>query len=102
VGRPTDGTLITGYALNKLPTSRERISLPSSDPMDKPKIDNNHYATEADRYRLRTALRLMSKAFNTPAGKEMVVGEAVPEGMKVITATSTDEEIDVRVRKSAA
>jgi hypothetical protein len=31
----------------------------------------------------------------------MVAGEVVPEGMKAITATSTDEEIDVRVRKSA-
>jgi choline dehydrogenase-like flavoprotein len=101
VGRPIDGTLITGYALNKLPTSRGRVSLGSSDPADKPKIDNNHYATEADKYRLRTGLRLMSKMFNTPAGKEMVVGEVVPEGMKAITATSTDEEIDVRVRKSA-
>jgi choline dehydrogenase-like flavoprotein len=102
VGRPIDGTLITGFALNKLPTSRGRVSLASSDPADNPKIDNNHYATEADRYRLRTGLRLMSEMFNTPAGKEMVVGEVVPEGMKAITATSTDEEIDVRVRKSAA
>jgi len=69
VGRPIDGTLITGYALNKLPPSRRRVSLASSDPGDKPKFDNNHFSTEADRYRLRTGLRLVSKMFNTPVGE---------------------------------
>jgi hypothetical protein len=74
VGRPIDGTLITGYALNKLPTSRGRITLASSDPADKPKIDNNHHATEVDRYRLRTGLRLMSEISIPMQGKRWLLG----------------------------
>ena len=64
-------------------------------------IDSNYYATEADRYWLRNELRLIAKILNTATGKE-IVGEEVFEGMKGISATSKDEEIDLRFRKNAA
>lgn len=101
VSIPLDGTLIMTYALDYIPTSMETVTLTSSDPRDKPLIDHNHYATEADRYRIRTGARMIAKLMNTSEMKEMVSDEALPEGYKAITEESTNEDIDVRVREGA-
>ena len=93
-----DGSQLTTMAIHQLPTSRGTIALASVDPNDIPLIDPNHLDTEADRYRFRFGVRLIQKLMNTPAGKEMVVEEVAPEGLKPITAESTDEEIDALVR----
>ncbi|TVY80304.1 Alcohol dehydrogenase [acceptor] [Lachnellula suecica] len=100
-GIPLDGSLITSYALNLMPTSRGTVTLSSTDPAANPIIDHNIYATEADRFRIRSGARLFAKMMSTPAGKEMVVGEAVPEGQKAISENSSDDEIDARFFEGA-
>lgn len=97
VGLPIDGSLITTFLQNLLPTARGKITLASTDPADNPIVDHNHYSTEADRYRLRTGVRMATKLMKTPAGKEIVVGEAIDEGLVAISDTATDAEIDVRL-----
>lgn len=78
------------------------MSLISTNPEDKPIFDNDHYSTEADRYRLRTAVRMTVKMMNSSAGKEISTGEVVPEGYKEpLSEAATDEEIDARISKDA-
>jgi choline dehydrogenase-like flavoprotein len=60
-GLPSDGTIITSYALNYLPTSRGTITIASSDVNEEPIIDHNHLATEADRYRIRFRARMFTR-----------------------------------------
>jgi choline dehydrogenase-like flavoprotein len=97
VGVPLDGKMVTTYALNYIPTSRGNIALASSDPSDKPLIDHNHYATKADRHQIHTRARMITRLMNTPEVKEMISGEAVPEGHEAFTEDSADGDIDVRV-----
>ena len=97
----TDGTLITTIALNHLPTTRGTITLASTDPAVSPIIDHNHLDTEADRYRHRLLIRTIQKLMDTPSGKEMVIEEVVPEGLKPVSAGSTNEEVDARARQAA-
>ena len=101
VGVPLDGSLITTCSLNYLPTSRGTVTLASPDIETKSLIDHNHYATHADRYRLRTAVRTFSKLTSTPPLAEIISGEAIPPGCKGTSEDSTDEEIDERVKKGA-
>lgn len=96
-GRPYDGTNISTNAMNFLPTSRGTVTLASTDPEEKAVVDSNHYATEADRYRMRTAVKNMCKMMNAPAMKEWVSGEVVPDGFVALTEDSTDEDIDARL-----
>ena len=101
VGMPMDGSLVTTYVINHLPTSRGTVTLASRDPAEEPVIDPNHFSTEADRYRIRTGQKMLLKMLGTPAGKEITVGEAVPEGYQPLTLDSSDEEMDVRIRQNA-
>lgn len=78
------------------------MKLNSADPLDDPLIDPNYYATEADRVVLREGLRLSMRAFETQEAQTFVDHEVVPEGFKTLTSGSTDEEIDERVKRSAA
>ena len=96
----TDGTLIRTVALNYLPKSRGTVVLASKDLAESPVIDLNHLDTKAGRYRLRVLMWTTNNLMNTPAGREMVVEEAVPEGYEHLTSDSTDEEVGVRVRQS--
>lgn len=97
VGLPIDGSLITTFLLNLLPTARGEITLSSTDPAENPRVDHDHYSTEADRYRLRTGVRMAKKLMGTSAGKEVVVGEVVEEHLEAISDAATDAEIDVRI-----
>ncbi|KAL8681146.1 MAG: hypothetical protein Q9186_002739 [Xanthomendoza sp. 1 TL-2023] len=99
---PFDGTCITSGVLNLLPTSRGSVRLASANPDDDPLINPNYYATEADRVVIREGMRLAMRAFETPEGQEIVDHEVVLNGFSPLTSTSTDEEIDARVRRSAA
>jgi len=97
---PMDGTHITTSVVGLLPTSRGTISLASTDPETAPLIDPNYYATEADRYVMRTGLRKMTQVvLETPQGQELIQSETVPEGFEKLNSKSTDEAIDARVRK---
>jgi choline dehydrogenase-like flavoprotein len=97
---PMDGSHVTTSVVSLLPTSRGTITLASKDPKDAPIIDPNYFATEADRYVLRTGLKNISKMLmETPEGRKIVVSEVVPDGFEPITGKATDEELDARVRK---
>jgi choline dehydrogenase-like flavoprotein len=85
-----------------LPSSRGTVTLASKNPTDAPVLDPNYYDTEMDRYVMRTGLRGLAKMLlETQEGQLIVEKETTPNGFKPITSNSTDEEIDVRVRKGA-
>ena len=78
------------------------MGLASADPSADPLIDPNYYATEADRVVLRAGIRLAMRALETPDGQTIVDEEVVPKGFEALTSKSSDEEIDKRVKRSAA
>lgn len=98
---PMDGSIISIGLLNLLPTSRGSITLTSTDPTADPAIDPNYYATEADRVVLRAAMRRNMSAFETPQGQKVVEEEVAPKGFPSLTSQSTDEELDIRIRRCA-
>jgi choline dehydrogenase-like flavoprotein len=101
VNIPLDGTHITTAILGMTPTSRGSISISSASPLDDPVIDPNYYATEADRVLLRHGVRQSLRLLQeTTDGAALVEGEVPPEGFPSLTAGSTDEEIDARVRRA--
>jgi choline dehydrogenase-like flavoprotein len=100
VNVPIDGTYIGSYVGVMQPTSRGRISISSSNPLDPPVIDPNYYASEVDRVQMRRGVREVLKLmYETVEGKSIVESEVAPEGLPVLTTESTDEEIDARVRR---
>jgi choline dehydrogenase-like flavoprotein len=97
---PMDGSHIATKVIGLLPTSRGTVTLASSDPADDPIIDPNYYATEVDRYVIRTGLRRITKMMlETDEGRAFVERETTPAGFESITDETTDEEIDRRVAK---
>lgn len=98
---PFDGTIITTGTLCMQNTSRGHITISSRDPKSFPLIDPNFYTTETDRAALRWGIRRTLKLMQeTEGGKAMVQpDEVAPEGYPQLTASSTDEEIDERVRR---
>jgi choline dehydrogenase-like flavoprotein len=97
---PTDGSHVTTTVMAMLPTSRGTVTLASKDPAIPPRIDPNYYATEADRYVVRTGLRkIMQVMMETKEGRFMVKEQAVAEGGKQLSPSSSDEEIDELVRQ---
>ncbi|KAJ5946033.1 GMC oxidoreductase [Penicillium verhagenii] len=97
---PMDGTCISSTIIGVSPTSRGEINISSPNPLAPPDINPNYYATELDRAAIRTGIR---KAFEVYQGseslKDIIESEAPPAGYEPLTATSTDEEIDERVRR---
>ncbi|GFP59598.1 4-pyridoxate dehydrogenase [Trichoderma asperellum] len=100
VAIPLDGTHITTAVLGMTPTSRGTVTITSNDPETPPKIDPNYYATEADRqalrYGIRQALRLLQE---TQSGSSIIENEVSPAGYPTLNASSTDAEIDARVKR---
>jgi choline dehydrogenase-like flavoprotein len=97
---PFDGTYISVVLMGMVPTSRGSVTISSKDPKDQPVIDPNFYATEADRVAVRAAFRQVMRFFqDTPEGKDMVEEELPPAEFSKLTATSTDEEFDARVKR---
>ena len=78
------------------------MRLASADPSTDPLIDPNYYATEADRLVLREGIRLAMRALETSEGQKIVDEEVVPTGFEALTSKSSDEDIDKRVKRSAA
>ncbi|KAJ6095319.1 hypothetical protein N7486_006065 [Penicillium sp. IBT 16267x] len=97
---PMDGSCISSTVMGVSPTSRGEITIYSADPLASPVINPNYYATELDRVAIRSAVR---KAFEVYQGsdalKDIIKCEVPPAGYEALTATSSDEEIDDRVRR---
>lgn len=101
VDAPLDGTCIATSVMLGLPTSRGAITLASSNPIARPIINPNYNATQADRVRLRAGIRRMiSLMYDTSHGNDMVTGELPPLGCSELSLTSSDEEIDDRVKRA--
>jgi choline dehydrogenase-like flavoprotein len=97
---PHDGSHIRTRMVLLLPSSRGTVTLASQNPADAPVLDPNYYATEMDRYVMRTGLRGLAKMLlETKEGQLIVEKETTPNGFKSISSDSTDEQIDVRVWK---
>jgi len=97
---PMDGSHVATRLVGLLPTSRGTVTLASSNPADDPVIDPNYYATEMDRYVIRTGLRGIAKMLaGTEEGRAFVESETTPSGFEPIGAETSDEEIDGRVAK---
>lgn len=92
-------THITTPILGLLPTSRGTVTLASTDPSADPIIDPSYLATETDRRimraGIRTALRTM---LDTTSGRTIITAETPPPGQILLSSSSTDEEIDDRLR----
>jgi choline dehydrogenase-like flavoprotein len=98
-GIPVDGTYVVSSVMLQLPTSRGTITLQSASPTDPPSIHPNYYATETDRTILIHATRrLLQALLDTDAGKSSFETEVPPPGMPVLTSSSSDEDIDARIR----
>ncbi|RDW95014.1 hypothetical protein BP5796_00777 [Coleophoma crateriformis] len=92
---PMDGSHVQTAVLCTLPTSRGTVTLASNDPSAKPIVDPNYYSTEADRYRLRQALRILLKALTeTSEGQDMVAHLVLPDGCADLSPNSVDDDID--------
>ncbi len=97
---PLDGSHIGTRVVDLLPSSRGTVTLASNNPTDDPVIDPNYYATEMDRYVIRTGLREIEKMLTeTAEGKVFVESETTPSGFEPIGSETSDEEIDRRVSK---
>ena len=95
---PNDGSHLTAGLMGTLPTSRGTITLHSADPRASPVIDPNYYSTEVDRYVVRESYRkLMRLMLETPEFSGIIEQESPPPGLPPLSASSTDDEIDIRV-----
>ena len=96
---PIDGSLITAATLCMQNTSRGSLTIPSRDPTSYPLVDPNFYTTASDRATLRYGIRRLFELLETPSGKSIFLGEMLPKGCSTpLSATSTDAEIDERVK----
>lgn len=98
---PLDGSHVASGVLLYQPTSRGRITLASADPNAEPIVDPNYYSTAIDKRLLRSGVRRMAQFMQTPAAREVIVGETPPDGMPVLPPDASDEDIDARVRACA-
>lgn len=96
---PVDGSYVATSVMLLLPTSRGSVQITSSSPTDAPAIDTNYYDTEVD----RTALiygtqRAIQALLGTSTGQSYIEGEGAPPGVPVLTAESSNADIDKRIR----
>ena len=97
---PMDGSHITSTVVGLLPTSRGSVTLQSTDPRISPLIDPNYYATEVDRYVMRSGLqKMMEVLLDTKEGQAIVEGETVREGQPALTSTSSNDQLDERIKE---
>lgn len=96
---PMDGSHVVTSAFGLLPTSRGTVNLASSDPAAAPLIDPNYYATEADRYVLRTGLRkIIEVLLNTKEGQAFIEGETAADNQRPLDSQASDAELDERIK----
>lgn len=96
---PVDGTHIATSVMLLLPTSRGSITITSSSPTDHPRTDPNYYSTATDRAALIHGVRCaLTALLTTTACKSHIEYEAPPPNLLPLTPTSSDVEIDSRIR----
>lgn len=87
-------------AMNRMalsrPESRGRLTLRASDPLAAPRLDPNHLASETDRLRARSAVRLAREIFDQPAYRRFRGADVMP-----LADVRTDAEIDAYLRETA-
>jgi len=97
---PMDGSHITSTVVGLLPTSRGSVTLASSDPAASPHIDPNYFATEIDRYVMRSGLKkMMEVLLDTKEGQAIVDGETVGEGRLSLNSASSADQLDERIKE---
>ena len=95
---PLDGSHVSTGVLLLQPTSRGRITLTSNDPTAEPIVDPDYYSTLADKEMLRSGVRRIAQVMETPAARKIIEAETPPKGIPVLTSSSSDEDIDARIR----
>ncbi len=93
--RPSVGSRFSVSNVLLHPDSRGWVKLASNDPADKPRIQLNLLAAEADRMAFRRFVALTRDFFRTSAGASLVKGAVLPPD-----SLQTSEEIDGYVRSA--
>lgn len=81
------------------PTSRGKLSLQSTDPMDAPLIDPNFLDTQDDKEDMRTAVKLADQIVRQPAFDEYRGERLAP--VPEMDVNVSDEEVDTWIRNSS-
>jgi choline dehydrogenase len=87
---------ITADAVVLHPESRGRVTLRSASPTDKPRIQLNVLATDADLATARRGVRVARRIYATPPQAELVARECAPG-----PAVQSDAELNAYVRAAA-
>lgn len=106
-GIPMDGSHMAASTMLLLPTSRGDVTLQSSDPNEYPRIRPNYMSTDCDRAALVQGVRTIVNLLTTTESlKPIIEAESPPviegltEGMKPLTADSSDDEVLERLTKT--
>ncbi|KAI8160923.1 Oxygen-dependent choline dehydrogenase [Colletotrichum sp. SAR 10_70] len=100
-GVSTDGSAVLMISVVFINSARGFVTIQSADINDAPLIDPNFLGTAVDRYAARETIRRNIRLLTsneTVLGREIIAGELAASPL---TADSTDEEIDARVREMA-
>ena len=93
-----DGTHFSIGVMGLTSTSRGTVTLGSTNPQDYPLINPRLFSTEHDLAVLRYSIRKVLKAMESKEGQEFVVSETPPEGWPRLTSSSSDEELNRRIK----
>ncbi|KAJ0268621.1 hypothetical protein COL940_013219 [Colletotrichum noveboracense] len=100
-GVSADGSAVLMISVVFINSARGSVTIQSADINDAPLIDPNFLGTAVDRYAARETIRRNIRLLTsneTVLGREIIAGELAASPL---TADSTDEEIDARVRGMA-
>ncbi|KAL2862676.1 GMC family oxidoreductase [Aspergillus lucknowensis] len=96
---PVDGSMIMTSVMLLSSTSRGIVSIASHSPTDAPVVDSNYFDTEVDKATLiHGSRRTMQALLETAALKDYVEGEVISPGISTLSAQSSDEEFEARIR----
>lgn len=98
-----DGAHISLSAFHMLPLSRGTVTLQSANPRDNPVCNPRYLSTKTDRFIFRHAIRENLRLVETEPLASEIEGEVPPADPRfpALTTTSSDEEIDARIRAFA-
>lgn len=97
----TESAYISIVALHMQPLSRGTVTLRSADPKDLPICNPNFFSTNTDRFIMRAAIRDNLRLAATVPLAEEIGDEIAPVGFGTLTESSSDEDMDARVREFA-